>query len=411
MQPFTGTFLLLILPFSLFQQTIQENTPAENETTPTSTSTKPPMSSRKLSDIKQIFMGCYEDKDANNALARPDIKGYASLLTTPDPELCCFICRSRGWPICGLQEGVQCHCGCEYGFYGPSTDCHYSGCEAFVCGGSTANSVYYSLGKSLADRPYNLTYFNSPLTYKSARLTCISKLGELVSPLNSGVIDSIVQATNTISSKVWLGMHMPQGSSSYEWTEQLLELSYASSLTHLLGYWKSGDGKDGKCVVMDTATKKWSSVDCEGAGYAFVCKLFATLPVNPDDAPASHHSAPSMNTTKEEKGSGIDEQKTLIMFIVVPIFLICYAGSCIAYCAYKISRNCSERAMIAKVTNFFEEERMNRMFQTFKPSLNKIKEEPKVEEFNELNRDNMGKSINKILLDKIKAKKNLKNYM
>lgn len=67
--------------------------------------------------------------------------------------------------------------------------------------------------------------------------------------------------------------------------------------------------------------------------------------------------------------------------------------------------------MIAKVTNFFEEERMNRMFQTFKPSLNKIKEEPKVEEFNELNRDNMGKSINKILLDKIKAKKNLKNYM
>lgn len=54
---------------------------------------------------------------------------------------------------------------------------------------------------------------------------------------------------------------------------------------------------------------------------------------------------------------------------------------------------------------------MNRMFQTFKPSLNKIKEEPKVDEFNELNRDNMGKSINKILLDKIKAKKNLKNYM
>ena len=38
-----------------------------------------------------------------------------------------------------------------------------------------------------------------------------------------------------------------------------------------------------------------------------------------------------------------DEQDTtmnIALFIVVPIFLVCYCGSCLAYIVYKIYRNC-----------------------------------------------------------------------
>jgi len=36
-----------------------------------------------------------------------------------------------------------------------------------------------------------------------------------------------------------------------------------------------------------------------------------------------------------------EESKRLALFIVLPLFLCCYGGSCIIYCVHKIIRNCA----------------------------------------------------------------------
>jgi len=36
------------------------------------------------------------------------------------------------------------------------------------------------------------------------------------------------------------------------------------------------------------------------------------------------------------------ESKRLALFIVLPLFLCCYGGSCIIYCVHKIIRNCAK---------------------------------------------------------------------
>jgi len=35
------------------------------------------------------------------------------------------------------------------------------------------------------------------------------------------------------------------------------------------------------------------------------------------------------------------ESKRLALFVVLPLFLCCYGGSCIIYCVHKIIRNCA----------------------------------------------------------------------
>jgi len=37
-----------------------------------------------------------------------------------------------------------------------------------------------------------------------------------------------------------------------------------------------------------------------------------------------------------------EESKRLALFIVLPLFLCCYGGSCIIYCVHKIIRNCAK---------------------------------------------------------------------
>jgi len=37
-----------------------------------------------------------------------------------------------------------------------------------------------------------------------------------------------------------------------------------------------------------------------------------------------------------------EESKQLALFIVLPVFLCCYGGSCIIYCVHKIIRNCAK---------------------------------------------------------------------
>ena len=46
--------------------------------------------------------------------------------------------------------------------------------------------------------------------------------------------------------------------------------------------------------------------------------------------------------TPADTSSGLSEDsKRLALFVVLPLFLCCYGGSCIIYCVHKIIRNCT----------------------------------------------------------------------
>jgi len=40
------------------------------------------------------------------------------------------------------------------------------------------------------------------------------------------------------------------------------------------------------------------------------------------------------------------ESKRLALFVVLPLFLCCYGGSCIIYCVHKIIRNCARARLV-----------------------------------------------------------------
>jgi len=46
-------------------------------------------------------------------------------------------------------------------------------------------------------------------------------------------------------------------------------------------------------------------------------------------------------TATESPESISAESKRLALYIVLPLFLCCYGGSCIIYCIHKIIRNCA----------------------------------------------------------------------
>jgi len=46
-------------------------------------------------------------------------------------------------------------------------------------------------------------------------------------------------------------------------------------------------------------------------------------------------------TATEAPESISAESKRLALYIVLPLFLCCYGGSCIIYCVHKIIRNCA----------------------------------------------------------------------
>ncbi|ESO01859.1 hypothetical protein HELRODRAFT_161037 [Helobdella robusta] len=99
-------------------------------------------SSKALSEVGYIFNGCYKDSALN-----PDMSAYSSVIATPEPDLCCRKCQKLGRPYCGLQKSTYCFCGEDYGDYGLSTECtNNPSCQSLVCGGSSSNSIYYSIG-------------------------------------------------------------------------------------------------------------------------------------------------------------------------------------------------------------------------------------------------------------------------
>jgi len=59
--------------------------------------------------------------------------------------------------------------------------------------------------------------------------------------------------------------------------------------------------------------------------------------------------------------ASVDRSKYVALMIVLPLFLICYGGSCVAYIVYKIYRNCSYQALHDKFAHLHAEEYASQM--------------------------------------------------
>ncbi|CAM9662033.1 unnamed protein product [Chrysoparadoxa australica] len=88
------------------------------------------------------FLGCFVDSGA-----RRDMEYSAYAGPENSPEFCGALCREQGYTFFGLQYGLECACGNDYGSYGPADDpseCSMpcSGDPMILCGAGLRNSVY-----------------------------------------------------------------------------------------------------------------------------------------------------------------------------------------------------------------------------------------------------------------------------
>ncbi|ESO01861.1 hypothetical protein HELRODRAFT_161039 [Helobdella robusta] len=111
--------------------------------------------------------------------------------------------------------------------------------------------------------------------------------------------------------------------------------------------WKAGDDRSGNCVVMDTSTSKWESVDCRATVYPFMCAIYAS---------ASTGNQSKLNDSSQFDGASVtfapDDNASVnkvMLYVLLPIFLMCYVSSCIAYCVYKLWLNCARKPLLEKI--------------------------------------------------------------
>lgn len=86
-------------------------------------------------------VGCWRDT------AKRDLNGPAKTGWGQNtPNNCVKFCKGKGFSYAGLQYSNQCFCGNRYGTYGKATNCNKncSGNKDYICGGTWANSVYYT---------------------------------------------------------------------------------------------------------------------------------------------------------------------------------------------------------------------------------------------------------------------------
>ena len=75
----------------------------------------------------------------------------------------------------------------------------------------------------------------------------------------------------------------------------------------------------------------------------------------------------------ETKKSKDDTQAVVALYIVMPLFIFCYGGSCFLYCVHKIYRNCKRRRKEKMLLEHQED------FTEFEPDTKPNKEAPESE--------------------------------
>jgi len=80
---------------------------------------------------------------------------------------------------------------------------------------------------------------------------------------------------------------------------------------------------------------------------------------------------------KDDANTGVSEAQYTTLLIVMPLFLFCYGGSCVAYVVYKIYRSCSHSALRDKFVQLHAAEYASQMMPPSYPLLpDRFKKEP-----------------------------------
>ncbi|CAH1776388.1 unnamed protein product [Owenia fusiformis] len=91
--------------------------------------------------IGGAYLGCFADVYWDR-----DLHKLTATVGALTPQACIDACRNldQGYLYAGLQNGGGCHCGTNYGKYGPSTSCDKAcpGDSTQICGGYNANNIY-----------------------------------------------------------------------------------------------------------------------------------------------------------------------------------------------------------------------------------------------------------------------------
>lgn len=270
-------------------------------------------------------LGCYKDSPTNR-----DLDGHSSTMDPLTVELCAAECISYGYPYSGLQAGTMCFCGDTYNQRGASNNC--TTCTSpDRCGGVNSSHIFYNSDTTLVGR--QPVAYDTQNSYVKARNTCIKKSGDLIVPNSQAVIETIVNMWNGKGqTAVWVGLRKRHPTAGvYEWTDENEAVTYYSKEASYKDYWSTGDTQDGDCVSLVLETGKWKSLSCD-TSLPFVCNQM------PQTEPET-----STDETETGEDNTAQESKRLALFIVLPLFLFCYGGSCILYCIHKIIKNCNRK--------------------------------------------------------------------
>jgi hypothetical protein len=195
-----------------------------------------------------------------------------------------------------------------------------------------ANDVYYAVDSDLSSQR-QLAVITTGRSYLKARMVCIQNGGDLATPETASKLSdiaSLLSANYTKATNVWVGLRRRLTGGDYEWTDENLQPTYQQRRQDLSSWWSSTTEPTLDCVSVVRDTKRLSTVDCN-TELPFACQQ---LPGAPDDSEQVTSETPS--------GQMSAESKQLALYVVLPLFLCCYGGSCIIYCVHKIIRNCAK---------------------------------------------------------------------
>jgi hypothetical protein len=127
-------------------------TPAPTDTpssVPTHVPSSAPSLTASLAPTAQ-YQGCTIDNVNNGVLVDRDLSLFLFMTSGMTLEACLDGCSSLGYKYAGVQIGVECLCGNEFGRYGTGT-CDQTCAGGDECGGAWSNSVYLTYADPLPE--------------------------------------------------------------------------------------------------------------------------------------------------------------------------------------------------------------------------------------------------------------------
>ncbi|CAD5117813.1 DgyrCDS6562 [Dimorphilus gyrociliatus] len=266
-------------------------------------------------------LGCWTED-----LTSPDLSGKTSSFTKLSE--CLSWCFGESFSYGAMYNGEKCLCGYTYGKFGTSSSCTESSSCGGKCGGASSSDVYYSLPE-VTSRPFRFVL--NKVNFADARKYCIrNHRGDLSSASTESrwsslkaIVDSVKSSGKT-SGKLWVGVWKPL--STFQWVD-----AYKTATVDSKKWANSQPLAINKCAIIRIADYLLESVSCtDGTIDGFIC----------EETPSTATTKNPASTTSENsqsKDSTWFTTRNVTFFIVMPLFGLCYGGSC---CVYGIHRIC-----------------------------------------------------------------------